>query len=69
MKIVDSEAWETTFEDIPLGGVFIHSDTVYMKTVLSSEEHGVSMQTGIMYNFFPLEKVLPLPNAELHLNK
>lgn len=69
MKIVGTEGWETTFEDIPLGGVFICMHTVYMKTALFSEKHGVNMKTGIMWYFNPLGKVLPLPNAELHLNK
>jgi hypothetical protein len=56
------------FSDIFPGNVFGVSGNIYMKTEAVGK-NAVNLETGNLFTFYNIDKVIPYPNAVLNLNK
>ena len=71
MKIVETRQKVHTFGEVDVGEVFTSTSDckVFMKIEKESKPYGLNLQSGYVYTFNTTETVVPLLNAELHLNK
>jgi hypothetical protein len=53
----------TKFQDIRVGGVFVHDCMTYMKVGVVESVNAVNLITGRLYSIGPTEPVTCLPNA------
>lgn len=69
MKIVDTRQKEHEFGELGVGEVFTYDSKIFMKVMKESNLYGLDLQSGYVYTFSTTIIVVPMPNAELHLNK
>ena len=70
MKIVEYRQKTETFGEVGVGEVFTSDCKVFMKIMKEQKTPaGLDLKSGYVYTFGNTETVIPLLDAELHLNK